>query len=166
MRLPAPALVIVALLLAGCAGRGWQSAPLSGYASSGERIYFTADDDLGRPVRYRGGPAFGGMGMMNGRLACVSCHGPDGRGGRHFMHMQVMDAPDIRWSALAGEDEHAEQAGGDHAGAHAEYDLETFRLAVVEGKHPDGQPLSSDMPRWNLSAGAAADLLEYLKSLP
>ncbi len=52
------------------------------------------------------------------------------------------------------------------AGQRDGYDLETFRLAVVEGKHPEGSPLSSDMPRWTIGAEDLADLAEYLKTLP
>ncbi len=52
------------------------------------------------------------------------------------------------------------------AGQRDGYDLETFRLAVVEGKHPDGTPLSLNMPRWNISAEDLADLAENLKTLP
>ena len=81
------------------------------------------------------------------------------------MHMEVMDAPDIRWPALigeSGEGHGAEEEGGDHA---AEYDLDTFRLAVVDGKHPDGKPLKADMPRWRMSEVDLYDLLNYLKSL-
>ena len=121
---------------------------------------------------------------MGARLMCASCHGQDARGGVHMMHLQIMDAPDIRWSALTGEDEeqHAEEAedehpgeaGGDHADeidpddkhalAHAGYALAEFRMAVVEGKHPNGEQLSSEMPRWNISDGDLEDLAEFLKS--
>ena len=80
------------------------------YASNGERIYFTATNDRGKRITYTGGPAFGGM-MMGGQLTCASCHGSDGSGGPHFMHMQLMDAPDIRWAALAGPDTFRTHAG-------------------------------------------------------
>ena len=60
------------------------------FASNGERIYFTATNEQGEAIPYEGGPALGGM-MMQPRLACVSCHGADGRGGTHVMHMQVME---------------------------------------------------------------------------
>lgn len=104
--------------------------------------------------------------MGGGYLTCASCHGPDGRGGIHTMPMQTMNAPDIRWAVLAGEME------GEHRGESAEghgitaYNFETFRLAVVEGTHPDGAALSVDMPRWNMSDEDLTDLLEYLKALP
>ena len=88
--------------------------------------------------------------MMGGQLACVSCHGPNGQGGKHSMGMmQVMDAKDIRWSALQDE-----------------FDVEEFRLAVVQGQDPDGTQLKPDMPRWNISDDDLADLIAYLKTLP
>ena len=74
--------------------------------------------------------------------------------------MARIDAPDIRWSALASADgEHGEEG-------HGEYTIETFRAAVSEGRHPDGAPLSPEMPRWRLSDGDLRDLAEYLQSLP
>jgi putative membrane protein len=82
--------------------------------------------------------------------------------------MQVMDSPDIRWSALAGEieGEHDEEAENrdEHAETHTDYSLEDFRMAVVEGKHPNGESLNSEMPRWNISDGDLGDLAEFLKS--
>ena len=30
-------------------------------------------------------------------------------------------------------------------------DLATFRKAVVDGEHPDGDSLDRDMPRWRMS---------------
>lgn len=79
------------------------------------------------------------------------------------MHMQVMDAPDIRYEALSGE---ADEHGGDeHSQGGGEYTLEDFRQAVIEGKHPDGEPLSQDMPRWEMKEQDLADLFAFLKSL-
>jgi mono/diheme cytochrome c family protein len=90
------------------------------------------------------------MMMPGGRLACASCHGPDGSGGVHSMGMmQTMDAKDIRWSTLLGE-----------------FDAEKFRLAVTEGQDPDGTQLSRDMPRWNIGNDDLADLIAFLKTLP
>lgn len=71
------------------------------FRSNGERIYFTSTSERGTAITYTGGPAAGGWMTMGGQLACVSCHGPDGRGGKHSMGMtQVMDAKDIRWKVL------------------------------------------------------------------
>ena len=149
--------VIVSLLLPACASRP-RSMELSGtawgtgtFSSNGERIYFTATSERVIAIDYTGGPASNGwMIGGGGRLACASCHGPDGRGGIHSMGMmQVMDAKDIRWSALEGE-----------------FDPEKFRLAVVEGKDPDGTQLNMDMPRWDIGNDDLADLIVYLKTLP
>ncbi len=161
MRKAIPLLLLV--VLAGCAPllnapRGFGGR----WRSNGERIYFTATNERGERIPYRGGPAFGGM--MGASLTCASCHGPDGRGGRHVMHMQVMDAPDIRIAAMAAEE--AEEGEDEHAEAHADYSLDDFRRAVVEGKHPNGDPLDTDMPRWQLSDEDLADLFAFLQTLP
>lgn len=146
-------------------GRGMHRGTAWGvgsFDSNGEQIYFTGVNQNGDRIDYEGGPTSGMM--MGGYLSCASCHGPDGQGGRHVMQMQTMDAPDIRWSQLAGE---AEEVGEhDEHGHEGEYDLEMFRRAVVDGEHLDGEPLSADMPRWNIGDADLADLMEYLMSLP
>lgn len=139
--------------------RGMRPASYRSYTTNGERIYFTATNDQGEYIPYTGGPAYGGM--MGGRLACVSCHGEDGRGGLHWTHMQQMDAPDIRYLALIND--HDE---GDEEMPMDEYELDAFRNAVVLGRHPDGDSLNSDMPRWEMSDADIADLLDFLKTLP
>jgi cytochrome c oxidase subunit 2 len=149
--------VVMAVLLVGCAltnkiaksgGTVWG---VGAFDSNGERIYFTATSDRGTDITYTGGPTSSDWMMGGGGgLACASCHGPDGRGGVHSMGMmQTMDAKDIRWSTLENE-----------------FDTEKFRLAVVEGKDPDGTQLSTDMPRWNISNEDLADLIAFLKTLP
>ena len=81
--------------------------------------------------------------------------------------MDLMDAPNIRWEALAehGGEPHADEDPTDEA-HHDEgtYDFETFRMAVTEGRHPDGELLSDDMPRWEISEADLRDLAEYLQS--
>lgn len=137
------------------------------FDSNGERIYFTATSERETPITYTGGAATGMM--MEGHFACVSCHGTDAKGGRHMMHMEIMDAPDIRWSALSsdhhnGEEEHAEveQEEDEHAEV---YTFEDFKNAVEKGQHSDGDKLSTDMPRWKMSDADLRDLMNYLKSL-
>ena len=159
----------IALLLIGCNsqtdqeqgnGTAWG---VGSFNSNGKRIYFTATSESGTPISYKGGPATGMM-MMGGNLACVSCHGTDAQGGKHTMHMETMDAPDIRWSSLSS----------DHYEVHSDmekqvdqktYSFEDFRNAVEGGKHPDGDKLKEDMPRWKMSDQDLQDLMDYLKSL-
>lgn len=163
------------LLLAGCtffAPMRWgrkpgSTAPGFGerFASEGERIYLTATNEQGETISYDGGPAYGGM-MMQFPLACVSCHGPDGRGGRHTMHMQIMDVPDIRYESLNSEMEEHGGGGEGVVNDGGPYDLEMFRKAVVEGQHPDRDELSTDMPRWQMNDEDLAALFDYIQSLP
>jgi cytochrome c oxidase subunit 2 len=155
--------VIVTLLLSTCSvfpqsvgssGTAWGTGA---FRSNGERIYFTSTTKRGKEITYSSGPALSGWMMMGGRMACASCHGPYGRGGKHSMGMggmsmgmtQVMDAKDIRWSVLKDE-----------------FNTEKFRLAVVKGLDPDGTQLKSDMPRWNISNDDLSDLIAFLKTLP
>ena len=146
-------IVLFGLLLTACAppmqpaGTAWGTGA---FASNGERIYFTSTSESGSPITYTGGPTSGRGMMMGGQLACSSCHGPSGQGGKHNMGMmQTMDAKDIRWSTLS-----------------PEFDAEKFHQAVVKGEDPDGTQLNSDMPRWNISDADLADLIVFLKTLP
>ena len=123
--------------------------------TNGERIYFTGRNQTGQRIAYRGGSSSGMM--MAGGLVCASCHGGSAAGGQHRMHMILMEAPSIRWAALV--------ADAESEAAHGTYDLAAFRRAVVEGKHPDGEPLSDLMPRWQLSDRDLADLASFLQSL-
>lgn len=134
--------------------RGGTAWGVGAFDTNGEQIYLTGVSQRSGRITYRGGPAFGGGMMMgSGNLACVSCHGRDGRGGVHSMMMQVMNAPDIRWSTLA-----SVEVGG--------YTFDNFRSAVEAGKDPDGSSMSSEMPRWDLGEQDLSDLADYLKTLP
>lgn len=134
----------------GMMGSGGTAWGTGAFRSNGERIYFTGTSKRNPNITYSGGPRVNEWMMMGGKIACVSCHGPGGRGGKHTMGMmQEMDAKDIRWSVLQ-----------------PEFDAEKFRLAVVEGKDPDGTQLNTDMPRYNMSNEDLADVIAFLKTLP
>ena len=154
-------MIVVNLIIGACSIDNLSSPPIQTHnppdAENGEQIYFTSTSQSGERIRYTGGPVLGGM-MMGSYLTCASCHGPTGRGGRHTMHMTVMDAPDIRYVELAEEME-------EHGSEEGEYDLETFRKAVMDGEHPDGDSLDRDMPRWKMSDKDLADLFAFLQSL-
>ena len=171
MRFVARSIVVVllaGLVVAACGstnrfGTAWRDGA---FGSNGERIYFTATSERGTEIDYSGGPTPRGM-MMAGRLSCASCHGTDARGGVHAMRMRVMDAPNIRWEALSqhgGEPQEGEDETDEAHDDEGRYDFETFRVAVTEGRHPDGELLSGDMPRWQISEADLLDLAEYLQS--
>ncbi len=128
-------------------GTGWGAGVFS---SNGERIYYTSTTNSGKAIAYSGGPASSDWMITIGQIACVSCHGPSGRGSKHSMGSMTMTAPDIRWSVLQRN----------------RYDSEKFRLALVRGQGPDGKELKQDMPRWKISDSDLADLIAFLKTLP
>ncbi len=131
-------------------------------SDNGERIYYDGTNSRGDRLRYSGGVSWGGM-IMRQRLACASCHGTNGEGGVHWMHMQKMDAPDIRWGTLAsGEHGGHEDDGGREMEA---YDEASLKLALEEGIEPNGRRLSNEMPRWDLLDRDMKDLIEFLKTL-
>ena len=128
------------------------------YESNGERIYFTGTSQTGPPItaEMQAGMPMGRR--LPGRMACVSCHGEDGRGGTVRMMMSTFEAPDIRYKNLTGED---------HEGGHEEhppYTDETLRRAITQGIDPSGEPLEWVMPRWEMSEEQLNDLFEYLKT--
>jgi mono/diheme cytochrome c family protein len=145
-------IIIVVLIL----GIGMVSACSRSYASNGERIYFTATSESGDSISYRGS-----IRMMHS-IACVNCHGADGKGGRVNMMMWSFETPDISWDHLTSEEHHEE---GSDEEDHPPYTEETVKQAITEGINPAGEPLDQEMPRWSMSQDDLNDLLEYLKTL-
>lgn len=172
------------------------SAPTE-FSSNGERIYFTATSESGEPITFDMGtdfddgimPGYGmfssagmGGGMMGGGMmgsgstghygmACVTCHGPDGKGGR-YLAMGEVETPDIRYSVLvgelAGEEAETGEEGHDEEGeehAHEPYTDETIKQAITQGIEPDEKALDAFMPRWSMADRDLDDLLEFLKYL-
>jgi len=125
-----------------------------------KRIYFTSTSDRGSPITSTDGPSMGMM-MMGGQLACVSCHGTNAKGGKHTMHIETMDAPDIRWSTISGD---KNEKGAIVSKQHMDYGFEAFKNTVENGKNPDGEILKKDMPRWQMSDADLTDLMNYLKT--
>jgi mono/diheme cytochrome c family protein len=102
-----------------------------------------------------GAMAPGGYGQL---LTCASCHGPQARGGMHRMHMRTMTAPDIRFLALSVMPEMKRRT--------SPYGIGDLRQTVENGRHPDGQEVKADMPRWQMGEADLADLFAFLKALP
>jgi cytochrome c oxidase subunit II len=124
-----------------------------GFASNGERIYYTATSDSGLVIRTSGIRSPSGK-KIHGPIACVSCHSPDGKGGKQLVNvgsgiMQKMDARDIRWSVLK-----------------ERYDPASFNVSIKKGRFPDGTAFRPEMPRYRISDQDLADLLLFLQKLP
>lgn len=139
------------------AGNGLQPvAPLlkrGNLSSDGEQIYLTGTSMTPPPITAQMN-GMEGMGMGPGRMACVTCHGPDGKGGTVRMMMGSFEAPDIRYATLISEHED-----------HPPYTDETIKRAITQGLDPAGQPLDWEMPRWTMSDAQLDDLIAYLKIL-
>jgi cytochrome c oxidase subunit II len=132
---------------------------LQRFDSNGERIYFTATSESGRPIIAN----VQGMHRMRAdRMACADCHGNDGRGGVVRIMMSRFEAPDIRYHSLTDEGHGQEE---DEHGGHPPYTDETIKRAITEGIDPAGEPLDWEMPRWEMDERDLDDLVEYLKTL-
>lgn len=159
------ALAIV-LLLVGVAGivvlSGVAASPpvnptLAPPASLGQLIYYTGADASGPIPRTVAGRGLSGMGMMS-NVACIDCHGQDGRGGRIGMMFATVDIPDIRYSVLTV----ARTDDGTTTPAWTDADI---ARAIRDGVEPDGQHLKAPMPRWAMSDADISAVIAYLKEL-
>jgi cytochrome c oxidase subunit 2 len=94
--------------------------------------------------------------MMQGPLACATCHGPEGHGGTVQFMMQSFDVPNITWPVLTGPDPDMQ---------HPPYTEETLKRAITQGLDPGGGELEYPMPRWQMSAQDLNDLVAFIKTL-
>jgi cytochrome c oxidase subunit 2 len=160
-------LAMAVLLLGGCKGSEREASEETlakeSYKSNGEQIYFTATSRRNEVISSE---MKGMMHMRGGSLACVNCHGPDGKGRSVQMMMGTFDAPDIRYRTLTSP-EHGEEGteASSHDMEHPPYTDETIKQAITKGIDPAGHPLKSFMPRWRMSDEDLDDLIDFLKTL-
>lgn len=127
--------------------------PRGGYTSNGEQIFFTGTSSRDT-ISTTGGPFW--FGMHGG--GCATCHGPDGRGGQVVM-MGSFTAPDIRYKVLTGAVKAEEEE------EHEPFTDEDIKRAITRGIEPNGEELSQNMPRWQMSDRDLEDVIDYLKEL-
>ena len=127
------------------------------FSSAGQQIYYTGAGASGSIPRTIVGGGFTGLGMM-GDVACVDCHGEDGRGGRVGMMFGSVDIPDIRYSTLST----TRSDNGTTVPAWTDSDI---TRAIRDGVEPNGQSLKAPMPRWAMTDAEIADVISYLKEL-
>ncbi len=89
--------------------------------------------------------------MMQNRLACVNCHGSQGKGGTVNMMMQSFDVPNITWPELTSDD--------------PPFTEQTLKLAITQGIDPAGGTLKYPMPHWQMSESDLNDLVDFIKTL-
>jgi len=135
-----------------------------GHKFNGEQIYFTATSRRNEAISSE---MMGMMHMPGGSLACVNCHGPDGKGKTVQMMMGPFDAPDIRYSTLTSP-EHGEEEGKEASSydmEHPPYTDETIKQAITRGIDPAGHALNSFMSRWQISDDDLNNLTSFIKTL-
>jgi cytochrome c oxidase subunit 2 len=153
----------VVALLVGVIGMvvvsGFFGGPAVGgsFSSTGQQIFYTGATSAGPIPRTVAGGGMTGLGMM-GNVACVDCHGEDGRGGRVGMMFGSVDIPDIRYSTLST----TRSEEGTTIPAWTDSDI---ARAIRDGIEPNGQPLKAPMPRWAMTDAEIAEAISYLKEL-
>ena len=128
---------------------GWGGK--TSFSSNGEQIYFTGVSRRTGPIAFSGGPIW--LSAHGG--GCVSCHGPQGRGGVPVMMLDKVPT-DITYAHLS--EPHQD-------GDHKPYTDDLIKRAVTQGVDSNGERLDPYMPRWQMSDQDFADLLAYLKTL-
>jgi len=143
-------LIVVFVLFGGSALDG-------SYSSPGQRIYYTGADASGPIPRTIAGGGMMGIGGM-GAVACVNCHGEDGRGRRVGTMFGTVGIPDVRYSTLTT----ARTEGTATIPAWTDADI---THAIRDGVEPSGQSLKAPMPRWSMTDADMSDVIAYLKEL-
>ncbi|MEO8692206.1 MAG: c-type cytochrome [Acidimicrobiales bacterium] len=119
----------------------------------GQQIFDTGNDASGQPIDRTGDTSM--MGMMS-QSGCASCHGTDG----HGRSTPQVQAPDITYANLTNPAGMREMDG---TRGHIYTDT-LIRQAVTQGIGADGDPLSTQMPHWQLTDTQWTALLAYLKT--
>jgi mono/diheme cytochrome c family protein len=126
------------------------SAPATAAAPSsanlGKQIFTTGIGSSGKHVPYTQGMDMGPSGIGG----CADCHGADGKG------MDSMKSPAIIYNALR-------KPLGKKPPMYASDDA--LKQPIEKGLDEDGKPVSSDMPRWQLSDQEFQAVVAYLKTL-
>lgn len=149
----------LALVVAAAANAGANSShgddPLTPQERRGKDIYFGTTREQPSTITARvGDPP---TEVPAAVMACVNCHGADGRGSREG----AVAASDITWDALT------KPYGVTHPGGrtHPPYTERLLLRAIGMGIDPAGQRLHPAMPRFQMSHADAAALARYLKAL-
>ncbi|MEQ1804011.1 MAG: ABC transporter substrate-binding protein [Burkholderiaceae bacterium] len=129
------------------------SEGLDAAALHGRRLYRTGRNRQGEAISSELAP---GVPIEGELAACARCHGVDGTGRREA----GLIAPALDWAALT-----QGRAAGAGMVSRAAYSQASLLRALRDGVASDGERLAAAMPRYQLPARDAADLLAYLQHL-
>lgn len=157
----AVALAVAALAVVGVLALRSQGSAGGSAVSRGEVIFQSGTDANGDliPRSSSGGGMMGG-GMMGGGMmgaGCATCHGVDGRG----RTTATFTSPDITYGNLT-DPQGMQMPDGTRDSAYTDAGI---RTALTAGLDPEGSPLETPMPQWQLTDPEWTDLLAYLKTL-
>jgi ABC-type branched-subunit amino acid transport system substrate-binding protein/mono/diheme cytochrome c family protein len=130
-------------------------SPLTDAELRGQRLYLEGLRADGQPLAATSGDA--GVALPLAFVACANCHGRDGRGKTEA----GTTVPDIRWETLSKPYTLTLATGR----SRPPYEATTFFAALTQGVDSAGRPLDAAMPRFQLSAPEATDLLAWLKQI-
>ncbi len=116
----------------------------------GRSIYETGIGRDGRAIHAR---MHGNVTLSGAVIACINCHGKDGRGGGEAF----IRVPDIRWFNLSKSFTSRRTGAAEPA-----YDRASFTQAVRLGISPSGRKLDPVMPRTDLANDEIDGLIDYL----
>lgn len=121
--------------------------------SLGRSIY---EHGIGRDGREVNATLHGNLILKGTAMACINCHGENGRGGRE----SFIRAADIRWANLS-----KPYASRNMGGAELPYDQESFAKGVRAGISASGRKFDPAMPRFDLADDEILSLIEYLSRI-
>ncbi|MCA1634091.1 MAG: ABC transporter substrate-binding protein [Acidobacteria bacterium] len=127
-------------------------APLTEQERRGRAIYLRGESASGRELR---ATLACGIDLPASAMTCANCHGERGEGKTEG----GVTAGNLQWSNLTKPDGHTHTDGRRHGA----FDAASFVRATVEGIDPAGNKLQPVMPRYELAAEDAADLVAYIK---
>lgn len=119
----------------------------------GRSIY---ESGIGRDGREISAMLHGSTALSGAAVACVGCHGKNGRGGGE----SFIQAPDIRWMNLS-KPYSARRVGA----AEIPYNPQSFTKALRSGASPSGRKLDPAMPRFDLADDEIHSLIAYLDQI-
>jgi ABC-type branched-subunit amino acid transport system substrate-binding protein len=132
-----------------------QSDPPDAQEQRGRQIYLTGASSSNTQIEAQLGED--GIEVPASTLACINCHGADGRGKPEG----GVRPSNITWDALTKPYGVALSSGRKHP----PYSESALKRAITMGFDPAGNRLQAAMPRYRMSQQDIADLVAYLKKL-
>ncbi|MBV9926998.1 MAG: ABC transporter substrate-binding protein [Acidobacteria bacterium] len=147
------ALALLALTLPSAFAQGQKTHGLTPQERRGRAIYLRGEGTPGRELK----ALVGEVDVPASTMTCAGCHGARGEGKTEG----GVTAGNLTWANLVKPYGHTHPTGR----RHGPFDEAAFFRAVSEGVDPSKNDMLAAMPRYQMSAEDAADLVAYLKRI-